>query len=109
MAIRLVDQQRRAACRVASHDIAPTIADHKTMGQIKRPTLCGCQQETRPRLATSTVVGIVMKARQHVEDRQFYPHTVVHLINLDTCLCTARDIWLVGHDDQCKPRCYQTL
>ena len=85
---------------MAGVDVAPAIAHHKTAGEIDMVFALGLQQQTGLGLAASAMIRIVMITDEDIVDRQRSRERLMNALNGFASLAAARNIGLVGDDEQ---------
>jgi hypothetical protein len=71
---------------VTSFDIPPAIPNHVTSREIKVMVRSGGEQEPRQRLATGTVVGVVVRTHPDIIDRELLGDGGVDVLDGGRCL-----------------------
>jgi hypothetical protein len=100
----VIDEDRVRAGSVPGLDVAPSITDHNGRPKVETPPLSRLEQHARAGLSAPAVVGIVVRADENVRDRQASGDRRVDRLDVGDRASTARDVGLIGHDDEHETR-----
>src|SRR4051812_14955586 len=102
-----IDKNGGASGALPGLHVAPSIADHEAVGERERAVAGGVLEHAGRWLAAAAPISIVMIADAEFVDRQQRRETRVHPIDHLALLRAARDVGLVGDDDEAESRVTQ--
>ena len=102
LTIAITDQDGATTSPSTSLDIAPTITHHEAAGKIHAKLLPGAQYHAGFRLAAVALFLVVVLANLDRVERQNGGKLRIDLIDVGAVRFAARDIRLIGDDDQQK-------
>src|SRR5580700_4936942 len=107
LAVAVIDQNGLATRGVAGIDVAPAISHEVAPREINIVLALGLQQESGLGLAASAMVRIIMIADEDGVDRQRSREPLMDGFDGLTRLRAARNIRLVGNDEESESVCLQ--
>jgi hypothetical protein len=89
--------------------VAPTVADHEATRKVHAEPFSGTQYHPRFRFAAVALRVVIVLADLYRVERQDGGKLRIYLVDIGAIRCSARDIGLVGHDNQQKALAFQFL
>ena len=96
----VIDQNCFATRGVAGIDVAPAISHEETSREIDVVLALGLEQKSRPGLAASAIIRIIMVTDEDIVDRQRRGQRLMDGFDGLACVGAAGDIGLVGNDEE---------
>jgi hypothetical protein len=102
--IAVIYEDCAGSSTVPGLDVAPSITDHYARPYVETPSISRLEQHARPGLSAPAVVSIVVRADENVRDGQASGDRRVDRLDVGERARTARDVGLIGHDDEHETR-----